>query len=81
MSQPSVAPDPADPSAEQVYRAAETELEAAQASGDAARVASAEVRWADAAELHVEDCERAGTPVPDDLRQRIARYREDTAAG
>lgn len=70
-----------EPTSEQAYRAAESELEAAQASGDAARIASAEVRWADAAELHADDLDRAGAAVPDELRARIARYREDTAAG
>lgn len=68
-----------DNSAEDVLRAAERELEDADRQGDAVRVASAQARWADAAELWVEDLERAGQPVPDGVRERISRYREDTA--
>lgn len=68
-------------SVEDVLRAAEVELADADSGGDAERIASAQARWADAAELWIEDLERAGQPVPDELRGRIARYREDTAAG
>ncbi len=70
-----------DTSGEDVFRSAEVELAEADRQGDAVRVASAQARWADAAELWAEDLERAGQPVPDALRGRIARYREDTAAG
>ena len=70
-----------DTSAEDILRPAEAELEEADRLGDAVRVASAQARWADAAELWAEDLERAGQPVPDGLRERITRYREDTAAG
>lgn len=68
-------------SGDDVFRSAEAALEEAERKGDAAQVASARARWADAAELRVEDLERAGRPVPEALRARITRYREDTAAG
>lgn len=68
-------------SIEDGFRAADAELTRAQGSGDAARIASAEAHWADAAELWADDLERAGRPVPDGLRDRVARYRKDTAAG
>lgn len=68
-------------SAQDAFRAAEHELADAQGEGDAVRLASAQARWADAAELWAEDLERTGQPVPDDLRGRVARYREQTAAG
>jgi hypothetical protein len=66
---------------EDLFRAAEAELGAAEGSGDEARVASARARWADAAELWVQDLEHAGRPVPDGLHQRVTAYREQTAAG
>ena len=66
---------------EDALRAAEVELADADSRGDAAGIAGAQARWADAAELWAEDLERGGQPVPEELRQRIAQYREDTAAG
>ena len=69
------------PTPEQAYRAAEADLEQARASGDAVRIASAEARWADAAELWADEQEQAGARVPADLRERVDRYRADTAAG
>ncbi len=75
-------PDPvSDPSVEEAYRAAEAELEAAREKGDEIAVTSAEARWADAAELWADELEQAGQAPPDGLRERIARFREDTAAG
>ncbi len=68
-------------SSEDSVRAAEAEFTAASSSKDSVRIAEAELRWADAAELWVEDLEQAGQPVSEQVRQRIARYRKDTAAG
>lgn len=59
----------------------EAELADAEARGDAPGVATARTKWVDAAELRIEDLERAGRPVPDALRARLDRYREDIAAG
>ena len=80
---PDDAPDPAglDPTTEQAYRAAEDALQQARDRGDETAVVSAEAHWADAAELWADDLERAGRPVPDGLRERVARFRQDTAAG
>lgn len=44
------------------------------------RIAEAELRWVNAPQLWVEDLEQAGQPVSEQVRERIARYRKDTAA-
>ncbi len=69
------------PTPEQAYRAAEADLEAARASDDPVRIASAEAWWADAAEVWADEQESSGGAVPGDLRERVDRYRQDTAAG